>query len=354
MTFSQKLFALAKPIVHKMDAEDAHHFALHALKFGVYPRDIVADDKGLELEAFGMRFPNPLGLAAGFDKNAEAMDGLFAHGFGFVEVGTITPRPQTGNPRPRVFRHAETGSVINAMGFPSKGVQVASANLARFRKQGRHRLGLLGVNIGKNKETADAVVDYEAVLDAVTSFADYITVNISSPNTPGLRDLQKPEFLEPLLKRLLARRARIAQVAGHIRPLPLLVKLSPDNDDVQTREVADVLVKAGVDGVILTNTTLARPSVLPTDFAARVGGLSGRLLAERSRTCLAAFKELVGESLTLVSAGGIDSGAEAQARLEAGAKLVQLYTALVFEGPELVGQIKQVLTNGAKTVTKAA
>lgn len=341
--FFDRVFDLTKPLFYKLDAEDAHKLALKALHYGIHPHCPPENDPSLEVEAFGLKFPNAVGLAAGFDKNGEALDGLFSYGFGFVEVGTITPKPQEGNPRPRVFRDVDTHSVINAMGFPSAGSAVAASNLRRFRAHGTNRLGILGVNIGKNKETADAAMDYEACIDALSSFADYLTVNISSPNTPGLRDLQKPEFLEPLLKRVLARRAHVAEMAGGIRPVPLLVKLSPDNDDTQMREVASVLCSVGVDGVVLTNTTLARPDVLPSDFAARTGGLSGRLLAERSRTCLAEFKTLVGDKLPIVSVGGIDSGAEAKARLAAGAALVQLYSGMVFHGPGLVGQIKAEL-----------
>ncbi len=329
------LYDIARPWLFRMDAEQAHGLTLKALKSGLAPKIRAVNDPALEVVLWDRKFPNPVGLAAGFDKNAEAVGALFGFGFGFVEAGTVTPKPQAGNPTPRVFREPGSESVINAMGFPNEGVAAFKANMENFLSRKPRPSGVVGINISINKDQTEPAKDYRVLIHNLAPLADYLTVNISSPNTPGLRDLQKRENLLPLLASIMEERARACASA----PPPLLVKLSPDMDDPQQAEIAPVLVEAGVDGLILTNTTLARPAALPRDFAAQKGGLSGPLVRDKATDTIRNFYRLTGGKLPIIGVGGVSSAADAYAKIRAGASLVQLYTALVFKGPGVVKDI---------------
>lgn len=324
---------LAAAAFAAMDAERAHGLALWALARGLVPTRAEADDPALAVELWGRRFANPVGLAAGFDKDARAPVQALALGFGFVEVGSVTPRPQAGNPRPRLFRLTEDRAVINRMGFNNAGHEAAVARLKALPG----RPGPIGVNLGANKDSADPAADYAAGVRAFAGLADFFVVNVSSPNTPGLRELQRVEHFKGLLAGVLA--ARDAAAPG----TPVLVKLAPDLDDAALAEIAAAALAAPVDGAVLTNTTVARPPGLRSPRAAETGGLSGQPLFAPSTERLRAFRRLVGPSLPLVGVGGVDSGAAAYAKIRAGASLVELYSALVFEGPGLVRRIKREL-----------
>jgi len=276
----------------------------------------------------GLDFPNPIGLAAGFDKNAEAVDGAFGLGFGLVEVGTVTPRPQAGNPRPRVFRLDRQGAMINRLGFNNDGHDAVHRRLAA-----RGGAGIVGVNIGANRDATDRVGDYVAGVRRFADVADYIAINVSSPNTPGLRDLQGRAALAELL-------ARVGQArAASARGVPLLLKIAPDLDDDALAAVADAALSAGIDGVVVANTTLARDGLADVREAAEEGGLSGRPLFRRSTIVLAKLRRIVGTRLVLVGVGGIDSAEAAWSKIAAGADLVQFYTAMIFQGPGLAWRI---------------
>jgi len=320
-------YRLVRALLFRLDPERAHGLALGAARFGggvfgrlCSGRGVVAPE--LAREVAGIRFCNPVGLAAGFDKNGVALSFWRALGFGHVEVGTVTPRPQPGNPRPRLWRFPELGALGNRLGFPSEGAAAVAERVARAKRPG----DVVGINLGKNKETPNdqAFADYLEALEATREVADYWVVNVSSPNTPGLRELQSRLALTELL-------GRVREAAGAV---PLFVKLSPDLEDGALEEAAEVCQQAGCAGIIATNTTLSRP-----EGAEFEGGLSGRPLAERSRAVLGLLHRICGPDFALISAGGIDSASEARARLEAGASLVQLYSALVFEGPGLVKRI---------------
>jgi dihydroorotate dehydrogenase len=328
------MWKLAAPLLHRLDPERAHGLALWALERGLAGGPAESDDPALGLELWGRRFANPVGLAAGFDKDARAPVQALKLGFGFVEVGSVTPRPQPGNSKPRLFRLAEDGAVINRMGFNNDG---HAAALARLRKLAA-RPGPIAVNLGANKDSADPAADYAQGVAAFAGLADLFVVNVSSPNTPGLRELQRVERLKGLLAGVLA--ARDARAAG----APVLVKLAPDLDDAQLAEIAQAALAAPIDGAILSNTTIGRPAGLRSRFKAEAGGLSGRPLFDASTERLRAFRRLVGPKLPLVGVGGVESGETAYAKIRAGASLVELYSALVFEGPALVGRIKRELS----------
>jgi dihydroorotate dehydrogenase len=332
-------YKAARPWLFRMDAEQAHSLTLRALKSGLAPKIRAVNDPALEVVLWDRKFPNPVGLAAGFDKNAEAVGALFGFGFGFVEAGTVTPKPQPGNPKPRIFRDPAGESVINAMGFPNAGGGAFKANMEKFLSRKPRPAGVVGINISINKEQAEPGKDYRVLIHNLGPLADYLTVNISSPNTPGLRDLQKRENLLPLLAGIMEDRARACGSA----PPPLLVKLSPDMDSRQQAEIAPVLLEAGIDGLVLTNTTLARPKSLPPEFAARKGGLSGPPVRDVSTRAIRSFRALTGGKLPIIGVGGVSSGADAYAKIRAGASLVQLYTALVFKGPGVVKDINTEL-----------
>jgi dihydroorotate dehydrogenase len=320
------------PLMRNLDAETAHGLALRALRAGLAGSDRGADDPVLATTAFGLRFRNPIGLAAGFDKNAEAVMPLMRLGFGFVETGTVTPRPQQGNPRPRLFRLEEDRAVINRMGFNNAGLEAYRARLAALP---RPLPAVLGGNIGVNKEGAEPRRDYPALYAALAPVADYIVVNVSSPNTPGLRDLQGEAALIGILD-------AIAAVCTKAGP-PLLVKIAPDLADAALGPVVEACATRGVAGLIISNTTIARPDTLRSAHRREAGGLSGPPLFARSTEMLRQVHRLARGRLELVGVGGVGSGAEAYAKIRAGAALVQLYAGFAYDGPALIPRIKAEL-----------
>ncbi len=330
-------FRFVRPLLGLLDPEVAHGLTLGALARGFGPRGGAPDDPILAVRLWGRDFPNPVGLAAGFDKNAAAVAPLFGLGFGFVEVGTITPRPQAGNPRPRVFRLPEDEAVINRLGFAGEGAEAAARRLARWRTQGGG--GILGVNLGRNRDSADAAADYAQGAQALAALADYLVINVSSPNTPGLRALQGRAELEGLI---LAVRAALAKVCPDDAP-PLLVKVAPDLAADDLADIAAGALERDIDGLLATHTTVERPPGLKGRHRAEAGGLSGRPLFALSTRVLADLRRLTGGRMPLIGAGGVASGAEAYAKIRAGASLVQLYTGLVYRGPALVPRIKAEL-----------
>ena len=317
-----------------LNPEDAHQLTIWALRHGLVPARPVPPSKSLAQKLFGLDFPHPVGLAAGFDKDAEVPGPLLKLGFGFVEVGTLTPQPQPGNPRPRVFRLPGDGAVINRYGFNNGGMHAASARL-----QDRDRTsGIVGINIGANKTSTRPQDDYVAATECLAALADYITINVSSPNTPGLRDLQGREHLAALIAAVTAARDSSTASSAARKPA-VLIKIAPDVTQVQLEDIADVALASAVDGIIVSNTTVSRPATLTGRHRLQTGGLSGRPLLQPSTAVLAAMFRLVGGNMPLIGVGGISSGADAYLKIRAGASLVQLYTALVYNGPGLVGEI---------------
>ncbi|MEA2976741.1 MAG: dihydroorotate dehydrogenase [Alphaproteobacteria bacterium] len=311
-----------------------------ALKLGLGGSEAKkADDPILGCHVFGLSFANPIGLAAGFDKDAEVTDAMLALGFGFVEAGTVTPRPQPGNSGKRLYRLDEDEAVINRFGFNSRGVAAFAKNLSERKRSGRG-IGLVGANVGKNRDTVDAAADYAAGVEAVCGFADYLVVNLSSPNTPGLRALQARAQIEDLLLRVLEARHRSAPDP---KLPPLLAKVGPDLTDDELRDIAEVAVKTGIDGLIIGNTTIDRPAHLRSADRNAPGGLSGRPLMAPSTACLATMYRYTEGRLPIIGCGGVAGGADAYAKIRAGSSLVQLYSALVFHGPKLAGNIKHDL-----------
>lgn len=330
------LASLALPALRSLDAETAHGLTIQALKrLPILPHGV--DDPRLAVEAFGLRVPNPVGIAAGFDKNAEVPDAMLGLGFGFAEVGTLTPLPQRGNPRPRMFRLPADEGVINRLGFNNEG---HAAALERLRAR-VGRGGVVGVNVGANKDSADRAGDYVAGIRAFATLASYFTINVSSPNTPGLRDLQQEAALDDLLARCIAARDEAAGASGRV---PVLLKLAPDLALEGLDQAVAVARRRGVDGLIISNTTIGRPGTLRDAGVAREqGGLSGRPLFALSTRMLAEAYRRVEGAMPLVGVGGLHSGPSALAKIEAGASLVQLYSALVYRGPALVEEIKASL-----------
>ena len=337
-----QLFDLARPALLALDPERAHQMSIQALEKGLHPRDPTPDDERLSVTVAGLRFPNPIGIAAGFDKDARVPDAVLGMGCGFAEIGTVTPRPQAGNPQPRVFRLIRDRAVINRLGFNNEGHQAALQRLQL--RSGRE--GIVGVNIGANKDAADRAADYVAGLDAFYGVASYFTVNISSPNTPGLRDLQAPAALDELLGRVVAARDR--HIAGGAPRRPIVVKIAPDIAEADITPICERLVAHAVDAVAVSNTTLARPALADTATSKEAGGLSGRPLFHRSTVMLARIHLATARAIPLVGIGGIDSPATALAKIEAGATLIQLYTGLIYEGAGLIGRIKAHLADHAR------
>ncbi|HEX3808297.1 MAG TPA: quinone-dependent dihydroorotate dehydrogenase [Rhizomicrobium sp.] len=327
------IFDLSAAALRLLPPETAHRATIGLLSIGggILP-PAQPHDSQLALHVLGQNFPNPLGLAAGFDKNAQAPDAMLNLGFGFVECGTVTPRPQAGNARPRLFRLSEDGAVINRMGFNNQGMERVAARLAR-----RKRRGILGINIGANKDSADRIADYRAAFARLAPLADYVTINISSPNTPGLRGLQNRDELERLVNAVLEERST-ANLS-----LPVLIKIAPDLDSEAMDGIAQVTLAAGVEGLIVSNTTIARPANLRSADARQAGGLSGRPLFEPSTQVLREIRARVGARMVLIGVGGVRSGTDAYAKIRAGASLVQLYTALTYDGPGLITRIKREL-----------
>lgn len=322
---------IAAGLLRRLEPETAHRMTVRALAAGLGPRPYAAARPRLAVDLCGLPLPNCVGLAAGFDKNAEVADAMLSAGFGFVECGTVTPRPQVGNPRPRLFRLEADGAVINRMGFNNDGVEAFARRLER-----RARRGVVGANIGANKDSEDRIADYVAGLRRLWGLADYFTVNISSPNTPGLRSLQTGEALGTLLGRLAEARGELTERLG---PAPVFLKIAPDLEAADIADLVETAVRFGLDAIIVSNTTLARPAALTSPLAAEAGGLSGAPLeAIANRALSAAFRAARGR-LALVGAGGIRDGAGAYAKIRLGARAVQLYSAMVFAGPGLVQRI---------------
>jgi dihydroorotate dehydrogenase len=337
------LYRLIWPVLGRMDPERAHGLAIRALKTGLVGRRREPDDPLLAGNLWGQRFSNPIGLAAGFDKDAGVIGPILDLGFGFTEVGSITPEPQPGNPRPRLFRLAEDRAVINRMGFNSAGLEVARANLARadLERTDRQVRGIVGVNLGVNKQTTDPASDYRRGVEALGRFADYLVVNVSSPNTPGLRALQDRDRLRSLLHQV---REAIAGLPNAKRP-PLVLKIAPDLTPEDVRDIAAVAIESGLDGIAVSNTTIARPAGLRSPHREESGGLSGRPLMEPSTRLLAELYRATDGRLPLIGIGGVESGETAYRKIRAGASLVQLYTGLVYGGPGLVARIKRELAD---------
>ncbi|MEX1306328.1 MAG: quinone-dependent dihydroorotate dehydrogenase [Rhodovibrionaceae bacterium] len=325
-------FRLARPLLHRLAPETAHNLTLWALQAGLAGRDAAKDDPRLASRVLGLDFPSPLGLAAGFDKNAEAIGPLLDLGFGFVEVGSITPLPQRGNPKPRIFRLAEDRGVINRLGFNNQGL-VAAADRLRIWCETR-RPGIVGVNLGKNRTQQDAPADYAEGARRLAPYADYLAINVSSPNTPGLRALQQREELEAILQ-------AVREAAPSLPPL--LLKIAPDLSPEDLEAVCEVALAEKLDGLIIGNTTISRPESLRSAFKTETGGLSGAPLFALSTEVLRQAYRLTGGKLTLIGTGGVSSGEEAYAKIRAGASLVQLYSALVYQGPALIARIKRDL-----------
>ena len=324
------------PLLRWLDPEDAHRLAIRALRL-LPPLRPRPDDTKLAVRAFGLNFPNPLGLAAGFDKNAEAPDALLRLGFGFVEVGTVTPRPQGGNPRPRLFRLERDEAIINRMGFNNDGAEAVLRRLAARA----HLPGIVGVNIGANRDSPDRVGDYERLIETFAPVASYFTVNVSSPNTPGLRNLQQAALLDDLLAHVIDARERVRERAGDT---PILLKIAPDLSLAQLDEVVQVARARKVDGMIVANTTVARPSSLRDKARAEeTGGLSGRSLLRLSTRMVAETYVRAEGAFPLIGVGGIDSGGAALTKIRAGASLIQLYSSLVYKGLGLIDEIKNDL-----------
>ncbi len=331
------LYALTRPFLHAIDAETAHGLAIRALDLGLVAGAPVPDDPRLHVCAFGLDFANPVGMAAGFDKNAEVPGALLRLGFGFVEVGTLTPEPQPGNPRPRIFRLPEDRAVINRLGFNNDGHAAARARLLALKR----RKGVIGVNIGANKTSADRMADYERGVEAFHDIADYLVVNVSSPNTPGLRDLQAREAMAELIGRVVAMRDRCAAQSG--RKTPVLVKIAPDLDEAGLADIADCCLEGGVDGAVVSNTTVGRPA-LRSAHANEAGGLSGAPLFALSTAVLARVRLLTEGRLPLIGVGGVSSPETAYEKIRAGATLVQVYTGFIYEGPGVVARIRRGLS----------
>jgi dihydroorotate dehydrogenase len=324
---------LSSPFLRMLDPETGHRLAICALSRGWVPAAAAFDDAILHQSLWGLDFANPLGSAAGFDKNAEAVAATLALGFGFVEVGTVTPRPQPGNPRPRLFRLVEDEAVINRMGFNNQGLEAVLGRL-----KARRPVGIVAVNLGRNKDSADAVADYVEGVRHATPLASFLVINVSSPNTPGLRGLQRRQDLAGLLGAAKAARDEVAD-----RRPPLLVKIAPDLTEAELADIAAVALDTGIDGIVATNTTIGRPASLRGSHAREPGGLSGRPLFGLSTQVLGSVYRLTGGRLPLIGVGGVASGADAYAKIRAGASLVQLYTAMVYGGPGIVADIRRDL-----------
>src|SRR6266545_4622393 len=333
--------SLARPLLRMLDPEDAHRLAILGLKIPPFVK-LTADDSRLAVRAFGLDFPNPVGMAAGFDKHGEVPDALLRLGFGFVEVGTVTPEPQAGNPRPRIFRLPRDEGVINRLGFNSEGADAVLRRLAARANAG----GIVGVNVGANRESVDRIADYVRLIETFAPVVSYFSVNISSPNTPGLRELQQAKIFDDLLARVMDARARMSKEAG---TTPVLIKIAPDLTLNELDDLVGGARKHRVDGMIIGNTTLARPPSLRDQATAKqAGGLSGRPLFALSTRMLAETYVRVESAFPLIGVGGIDSGETALAKIRAGACLIQLYSALVFHGLRLVAAIKSELSDALR------
>ncbi len=341
------LYAVVGPLLRSLDPELAHGLTITALKAGLVPGARIPDDPILHQRLWGLDFPNPVGLAAGFDKNAEVPDAMLRLGFGFVEIGSVTPRPQPGNPKPRLFRLPEDEGIINRLGFNCEGVEAARSRLAA-----RGRRGIVGVNLGKNKDTVDGADDFVKGAETLATHADYLVCNVSSPNTPGLRALQGKAPLADLVSRVQAVLTRLP------KPPPLLLKIAPDITEQDKRDIAEVALRSGVAGMIVANTTIERPASLRGEDRGEAGGLSGKPLFELATAVLGDMHVLTERRLPLIGSGGVGSGRDAYAKIRAGASLIQLYSMLIYRGPLLIGDICRELAallrkDGFKSIAEA-
>ena len=330
------IYKMGTAVMRKLPAERAHNTTIKALKAGLGPVAIKTDSPELVTQVGGLTLPNPVGLAAGFDKNCEVPDAMLAAGFGFAECGTVTPRPQIGNPKPRLFRLTEDQAVINRMGFNNGGLEDFKSRLTA--RQGKD--GIVGANLGANKDSTDRVEDYVKGLKALWGLSDYFTINISSPNTPGLRDLQNENAMDELLGRIAEARA---ELTGDRPSYPIFLKVAPDVDMGEIERIVQQARTYGMNAIIVSNTTIARPDTLQSQHKGEGGGLSGAPLFEPSTNVLKEFYAAAEGKIDLIGVGGIGSGAQAYAKIRAGAKAVQLYSALVFQGPGLVTEINRDL-----------
>ena len=340
------LYALARPLLFALDPETAHHVAL---RFSGLAAALLPAPPPCPVQAMGLEFPNPVGLAAGLDKQADHVAVLAALGFGFLELGGVTPRPQPGNPRPRLFRVPEAKALINRYGLNSVGVDEFVSNLSRFSKQ-----GVIGVNIGKNKDTPNenAADDYEICLEKLYTHVDYVSLNVSSPNTVGLRDLQSVEALSAFIPRIKARREKLREQHG--RNVALALKIAPDLDEAAIRGIAAVARREKIDGIVATNTTVSREAVVQFPNGCEQGGLSGAPLRESSTRVLRILSQELKGEIPLIGVGGILSGADAAEKLDAGATLVQVYTGLIYRGPELISECVSACLERSRTASSAS
>ena len=340
---------LGRPLLFSFDAEKAHGLSIAALKLGMPICPPAPKSSRLAVKLAGLDFPNPLGMAAGYDKNAEVPDGLLKLGFGFVECGTLTPKAQSGNPQPRIFRLIEDRAVINRMGFNNDGHAPALARVAGRASRG----GIVGINVGANKDSEDRIADYEQGVRRFAKVASYLTINISSPNTVGLRALQERESLAELLARVIQARSTLPQGQG--AETPIFLKIAPDLDQQSLQDIAEEVLDKKIDGLIVSNTTLSRAG-LKSAAASETGGMSGAPLFERSTVVLAKMRKLVGQELPIIGAGGVDSAETALEKVRAGADLVQIYTGLIYGGPQLPARIlrdldRKLVELGASSIT---
>ncbi len=329
------MYPLIRSLLFALDEETAHHLSLSALRF--LPKSLFPAIPSKPVTAMGLTFPHPIGLAAGLDKNGEYLGALAKLGFAFIEVGTVTPRPQAGNPKPRLFRIPDAQALINRMGFNNQGVDALLHNIKKAAYQ-----GVLGINIGKNKDTPldKAVDDYVHCLRKVYAVASYITINISSPNTPDLRQLQQDTYFSDLIKQLCQEQLHLAD--RYQRDIPLVVKISPDESEETLKRMADTIVAHGIQGIVATNTTCDRDRVADKPYGHAAVGLRGAPLLSRSTHCLQVLKSIVGNTVTLIGAGGIDHPDAARQKFAAGASLLQVYTGLVYQGPELIKRLVEI------------
>ena len=337
------MFDIPIKILKFLPPELAHSFSIQALKYLNLKYDNI-NDPILSQHILGLDFPNPIGLAAGFDKNAEVISSMFSLGFGFTEVGTITPLPQNGNPKPRVFRLEEDKGIINSLGFNNKGILKAKKNLIKF-KSSSNKNRIVGVNLGINKNSTDSINDYLFGIESFCNLANYITINISSPNTVGLRDLQLRGKIENLIKQVVIKREKI----DSLTKIPIFIKISPDLNDDQLRDIALISLANNIDGLIITNTTINRPNNLLSKNKNFKGGLSGKPLFQASNKILKKMYNLTNGQIILIGVGGISSGSDCYEKIKSGASLIQLYSALTFSGPSLISKIKKELVDLIKT-----
>ena len=337
------MFDIPIKILKFLPPELAHSFSIQVLKYINLKYDNI-NDPILSQHILGLDFPNPIGLAAGFDKNAEVISSMFSLGFGFIEVGTITPLPQNGNPKPRVFRLEEDKGIINSLGFNNKGILKAKKNLIKF-KSSSNKNRIVGVNLGINKNSTDSINDYLFGIESFCNLANYITINISSPNTVGLRDLQLRGKIENLIKQVVLKREKI----DSLTKIPIFIKISPDLNDDQLRDIALISLANNIDGLIITNTTINRPNNLLSKNKNFKGGLSGKPLFQASNKILKKMYNLTNGQIILIGVGGISSGSDCYEKIKSGASLIQLYSALTFSGPSLISKIKKELVDLIKT-----